>query len=67
MIENEITQEQRIRLSTRNTQDFLGRFVIIDGTWIHHFTLELNWQSAEQHVTSESHLKCRKMCNSQLS
>ncbi len=39
--------ESCLAMFTRNKQDFLYQFETMGETWIHHFTLELNWQSSE--------------------
>ncbi len=47
-------------LFTRDEQE-LHQFVTVDETWIHHFTLESNWQSAGWHAADESRQKHLKM------
>ncbi|XP_035205887.1 uncharacterized protein LOC118180914 [Stegodyphus dumicola] len=46
-----------LSLFTRNKQDFLRRYVTMDETWIHYFTLESKQQSAESRAAGESHPK----------
>ncbi len=50
-----------LALFTHNKLDFLHCFVMMNETWIHHFTQESNWQSAEWCAANESCLKCLKM------
>ena len=40
---------------------FLHKYVTMDETCIHHFTLESNWQSTEWTAAGESHPKWQKM------
>ena len=35
-----------LQLFQRSKKDFLLKYVTMDETWIHHFTLELNWWTA---------------------
>jgi len=46
-IKNNNDSEHCLQLFQRNKQEFLRRYVTVDETWIHHFTPELNRQSAE--------------------
>ena len=45
------------QLFQRNKKEFLRKYLTIDETWIHYFTPESNWQSAEWTATGESPLK----------
>ena len=45
----------------RNKPEFLRWYIILDETWIHHFTSESTRQSAEWWVTDESRPKRPKM------
>ena len=49
--------ESCLSLFTRNKQDFLRRYMTMDETWIHHFTLESKQQPAEWREANESHPK----------
>ena len=49
--------EHCLQLFQCNKKEFLLKYVTTDETWIHHFTLESNWQSAEWIATGESHPK----------
>ena len=40
-----------------NKKEFLHKYVTMEETWIHHFTPESNWQSAEWTAAGESCLK----------
>ncbi|XP_055307605.1 histone-lysine N-methyltransferase SETMAR-like, partial [Sitodiplosis mosellana] len=39
--------ESCLTIFKRNPNEFLRRYVTMDETWVHHFTPESNWQSAE--------------------
>lgn len=45
--------ERCLQLLTRNTPEFLRRYVTMDETWLHHYTPESNRQSAEWTATGE--------------
>ena len=49
--------ERCLQLFQRNKKEFLHKYVTIDETWIHHFTPESKWQSAEWTAAGESHPK----------
>ena len=49
--------EHCLQLFQCNKKEFLHRYVIMDETWIHHFTPESNQQSAEWTAADESCLK----------
>ena len=53
--------EYCLQLFQHNKEEFLCKYVTMDKTWIHHFTLESNQQSAEWTAVSESHPKQSKM------
>ena len=53
--------ERCLQLFQRNKKKFLHKYVTVDETWIHHFTLESNRQSAEWTAASESFPKQPKM------
>ena len=46
--------ERCLQLFQHNKKEFLHKYVTMDETWIHHFTLESNQQSAEWTAASES-------------
>ena len=46
-----------LQLFQRNKKKFSRKYVTMDETWIHHFTLESNWLSAEWTAAGESHPK----------
>ena len=46
-----------LKLFNRNRSEFLRRYVSIDETWLYHFTLESNRQSAEWSGHDESNQK----------
>ena len=50
-----------LQLFPCNKKEFLHKYVIVGGTWIHHFTPELNRQSAEWTAVGESRSKRPKM------
>ena len=52
--------ERCLRLFQCNKKEFLCKYVTTDETWIHHFTLESNQQSAEWTAVGESHPKQHK-------
>ena len=59
-----VDQKQRINNSEHclqqfqcNKNEFSCKYVTMDETWIQHFTLESNWQSAEWTAAGESHPK----------
>ncbi|GFV39822.1 putative DD34D transposase [Trichonephila clavipes] len=52
--------KQCLELFNRNKSEFLRRYVTIDETWPHHFTLESNRQSAEWTLRDEPTPKCGK-------
>ena len=59
-----VDQKQRVDDSDRclqqfqrNKKDFLRKYVTIDETWIYHFTLKSNRQSAEWTAVGESRPK----------
>ena len=41
----------------RNKKEFLGKYVTMDETWIHHFTPKSNRQSAERTAAGEIYPK----------
>ena len=49
--------ERCFKLFQRNKKDFLMRYVTMDETWIHHYTSELNRQSAEWTAKSKNRPK----------
>ena len=49
--------EHCLQLFQHNKKEFLHKYVMMDETWIHHFTPESNQQSAEWTVAGESHSK----------
>ena len=53
--------EHCLQLFQCNKKEFLHKYETIDETWIHHFTLESNWQSAEWTAAGESRPKQPKM------
>ena len=44
--------EHCLKLFQRNKKDFFMRYVIMDETWIHHYTLKSNQQSAGKVLAS---------------
>ena len=63
-----VDQKQRVddsecylQLVQYNKKEFLHKYVTMDETWIHHFTLESNRQSAEWTAAGESNPKRPKM------
>ena len=46
-----------LQLFQHNKKEVLHKYVMMAETWIHHFTLESNQQSAERTVAGESHPK----------
>ena len=53
--------EHCLQLFQQNKKEFVCKYVTIDETWIYHFILESNRQSAEWTVAGESHPKQPKM------
>ena len=53
-----------LELFQRNKKEFSPKYVTMDETWIHYFTLESNRQSAEWTAAGESHPKWPKMQSS---
>ena len=51
------SSERCLQLFQCNKKEFLRIYVTMDTTWIHHFTPESNWQSAEWTAAGESHPK----------
>ena len=49
--------ERYLPLFQHNKKEFLCKYVTMDETWIHHFTPQLNRQSAEGTAAGESHSK----------
>ena len=49
--------EHCLQLFQHNKKEFLHKYVTMDEIWIHHFTPESNWQSAEWTAAGESHPK----------
>ena len=49
--------ERCLELFQRNKKDFFMRCVAMDETWIHHYTPESNWQSAEWTAKGENRSK----------
>ena len=63
-----VDQKQRIdnsehclQLFQCNKKDFLHKYVTMEETWIHHFTLESNLQSPESTAAGENHPKQPKI------
>ena len=52
-----VDSECCLRLFQRNKKEFLCKYVRIDETWIHHFIMKSNQQSAELTAAGESHPK----------
>ncbi|GFV09445.1 putative DD34D transposase [Trichonephila clavipes] len=52
--------KQCLELFNHNKSEFLRRYVTMDETWLHHFTLESNRQSAEWTARDEPTPKCGK-------
>ena len=50
-----------LQLFQRNKMEFLHKYVTTDETWIHHFTLETNWQSAKWTAADESRKKMQTL------
>ena len=46
-----------LQLFQHKKKEILHKYVTMDETWIHHFTPESNWQSAEWTAAGESHPK----------
>ena len=53
--------EHCLQLFQCNKKEFLHKYVTMDETWIHYFTLESNWQSAGWRTADESRPKQTKM------
>ena len=53
--------EHCLELFQCNKKEFLHKYVTMDETWIHYFTPESNWLSAEWTTAGESHPKRPKM------
>ena len=53
--------ERCLQLFQHNKKEFLHKYVTMDKIWIHHFTPELNWQSAERTAAGKSCPKWPKM------
>ena len=53
--------ERCLQLLEHNKKEFLHKCVTMDETWIHYFTPESNWQSAEWTAAGESCPKSPKM------
>ena len=49
--------EHCLELFKRGKKDFLSRYVIMDETWIHHYTPEIKRSSAEWTASGESRPK----------
>ena len=45
---------QCLAMFKRNSQDFWRRFMIVDETWIHHYTPEMKQQSKQWITSGES-------------
>ena len=58
--------EHWLQLFQQNQKEFLHKYVTMDETWIHHFTLELNRQSAEWTAAGKSRPKRPKMQTSKV-
>ena len=63
-----VDQKQRIDNSKRclqlfpcNKKEFLLKYMTMDKTWIHYFTLDSNWQSAEWTAVGENYPKRPKI------
>ena len=52
--------ERCLQLFPRNKKEFLHKYMTMDETWIHHFTLDSNQQSNEWTAAVESHPKRSK-------
>ena len=56
--------ERCLQLFKHNKNEILRKYVTMDETWIHHFTSESNWLSAEWTAAGESHPKWPKTLTS---
>uniref|UniRef100_A0A0K2UV46 Histonelysine Nmethyltransferase SETMARlike [Hydra vulgaris] n=1 Tax=Lepeophtheirus salmonis TaxID=72036 RepID=A0A0K2UV46_LEPSM len=45
---------------TQNKKEFLRRYITMEATWIHHFTLESKRESADLYADKESHPKTQR-------
>ena len=57
-VQRETTSDQCLTLFKRNPKEFLRRFVTVDDTWIHWYTLETKKQSKQWTSTSECAPTC---------